>query len=229
VPRKERHGELANSFEPVGEETNDAEERIDHDDNMRELRPAAFPESRLNPLRAGHHIGTPQPTRQVHHQENLVESRPQPGDPNALQAVDEHPVNQQHGAADVEHSRGIGDAQDVPRHNVATEEVRSNIARCAVRNPIADQNGCYEVGHDDGDVDAVQAQKDTSLRTRRFDFSAAQGRHKIRFLKDGPCQLCTRVPRESREKRQHNHRSRREVRPRPGSSAERWDGLSAET
>ncbi len=104
MPGQERRREFTDAFESVAEEADDADERIDNNDQVRELRAAAGAETRLDPLGAGHHVRSPEPRRQIHHQEDLVESRPQPRDPDALQSIDEHPVDQQHGAADVEHA-----------------------------------------------------------------------------------------------------------------------------
>ena len=158
VPGEESGGKLANAFEAVSEKSNDADEGVDDDDDVGELSATALAESRLNPFRAGHHIGTPQPGGEVNHQENLVEGRPKPGNPDAFDAIHKHPIDQQHSPADIKHSGSIRDAEDIPGHDVAAEEVGLHIARGTMRNPIADQDGECEVGNDDGNVNGMQMQ-----------------------------------------------------------------------
>src|SRR5512146_3456634 len=111
-------GELADALEAVSKESDDADEGVNDNDDVGELRAAPFPEARLNPLRPGHGVGPAEPTGEEDHQENLVEGGPKPGNPHALETIDEHPVHQQHGSADIEHAGGVRDAEDVPRHGV---------------------------------------------------------------------------------------------------------------
>ena len=155
MPGQECRRKLPDAFESIGEEADDADERVDHNDQVRKLRAASGAETRLDPLRAGHHVRSPEPCRQINHQEDLVESRPQPRDPDALQSVDEHPVHQQHGSADIEHAGRIRDAEHVPRHGVAAEEVGLHVARGAVGNPVSDKYGRTQVGDDDGNIDGM--------------------------------------------------------------------------
>ena len=140
MPRKKCCGKFSDAFEAVREETDDAEEGVNDNDDVCQLGASPLAEACLNPLGAGHHNGPPQPGREVNHQEYLVESRPQPRDPDALQSIDAHPVDQQHGAADVEHTRGVRDPEHIPRHDIPTEEVRFDIFRRAMRHPVAHQN-----------------------------------------------------------------------------------------
>ena len=120
---QELRGKLADALEAVCKEADDADKGVEHNNDVRKLRAQAGAEAGLDPLRAGHHLGAAQPRGEIDHQEDLVEGRPEPWNPHALQAVDEHPVHQQHGAADVEHARCIGDAQQIPGHLVAAQEV----------------------------------------------------------------------------------------------------------
>ena len=70
-----------------------------------------------------------------HHQEDLVEHRPHEGQPDALQSVDEEPEDHHHRAADVEHSRGVGNAEHVPGERLAAEEVGVEILAAAAARP----------------------------------------------------------------------------------------------
>ena len=149
-------GEFSDALESVTEEPDDAKEGVDHHDDVRQVRAAALAESRLNPIGAGHSVGTAQPTREEHHQENLVERWPQPRDPYALYAVDERPVNQQHGAADVEHAGSVRYAQHVPGHRVAAQEVSLDVAGSAMGNPIADHHRGGQIEDDNRNVDNMQ-------------------------------------------------------------------------
>ena len=56
MPGQERCRELADAFEAISEESDDADEGIDNDDDVRELCPATLAETGLNPLGAGHYI-----------------------------------------------------------------------------------------------------------------------------------------------------------------------------
>ena len=120
------------------------------------LRAAALAETRLNPIGAGHGVGTAQPARQEHHQEDLVESRPQPRNPDAFHAVDERPVDQQHGAADVEHAGRVRDAEHVPGHRIAAQEVRLHVLGGAMRNPIAHHDGGCQIQQNNRDIDRMK-------------------------------------------------------------------------
>ena len=60
---------------------------------MRECRSLAFTEAGFDPFGSGEHIGTPQPYRQINHEEYLIEYRPQPGNPETFESVGKCPVN----------------------------------------------------------------------------------------------------------------------------------------
>ncbi len=163
MPRQEVGGEFSNALESVSEETDDAEEGVDHHDDVRKLRTAALAEPRLNPIGAGHRVGTAQPARKEHHQKDLIEGRPQPRNPHALHAVDERPVHQQHGAADVEHAGGVRNAQHVPRHSVAAQKVSLHVAGSAMGNPIAHHNRGGQIKDDNRYVDNMQVHPGPNL------------------------------------------------------------------
>src|SRR5208282_560211 len=61
VPGKEGGGKFADALEAVGEEPDDADEGVNHHDDVGELRAAALAEARLDPFRTGHHIRAAQP------------------------------------------------------------------------------------------------------------------------------------------------------------------------
>src|SRR5271157_5406905 len=140
VPGQEGGGEFADALEAVGEETDDADEGVNDHDDVGKLRAAALAEARLDPFRASHHIRAPQPRGHIDHEEYLVERRPEPRNPDALESVHKHPVDKQHGAADIEHPRSVGNAKDVPGHDIAAQEVGLDVARGAMGNPVADQD-----------------------------------------------------------------------------------------
>ncbi len=164
MPGQEVHRKLADAFEGVGEESDDTDEGVDDHDDVGQLRAAPFTEARLDPLGAGHHVGTAQPGRKKHHQEHLVEGRPEPGNPDALYAVNEHPADQQHGAADVEHARGVGDSKDVPGHGVAAQKVGLHVTGRAVRNPVAHEDRRKQVSDDNRNVKRMKIHETRSLR-----------------------------------------------------------------
>src|SRR5664279_3982468 len=122
MPGEKAGSEFPDALEPIGKEPDDADEGIDHHDDVSELRTFAGSKSSLDPLSAGHSVGPPQPGRKIDHQEDLVKRRPQPRDPYTLQSIDKHPVDKQHGSADVKHAGGVRNAQDVPWHAVAAQE-----------------------------------------------------------------------------------------------------------
>ena len=76
VPGQEGGSEFPDALEAITEETDDADESIDNDDNVRQLRAAAFAKAGLDPLGAGHSIGTAQPRGEEDHQEDLIEGGP---------------------------------------------------------------------------------------------------------------------------------------------------------
>ena len=163
VPRQEIHREFADALEAVSEKSDHTDQRVDHHDHMRKFRAASGPEPRADPFGAGGHVGAAQPRGKINHQEDLVEDRPQPRDPNALQPVNEHQVDQPHGPGDIEHAGGVGDAQEVPGQDVAAQVVRLGVARGTVRDPIAEQHGRRHVDHDDRDIDRMQFHLETSV------------------------------------------------------------------
>ena len=60
---------------------------------MRECRSLAFTKAGFDPFGSGEHIGTPQPHRQINHEEYLIEYRPQPGNAETFESVGKCPVN----------------------------------------------------------------------------------------------------------------------------------------
>ena len=155
MPRQEDRRELADADERVGEKADDVEQREHDDAQMREPRAASVAESEADPLGASHDSGPPEPDRQEHHEENLIEDGPEPRNPDALEPVDEEQVDQPHGPADVEHAGRVGDAEQVPRDLIAAEEVAAQAGRRALGDPEAEQERGRDVGADDEDVDRV--------------------------------------------------------------------------
>ena len=164
-PRQHHHGEFADAFESVGQQADHVDQRKEHHAQMRQIRAGVTAEAGLNPFRAGHHIGTPQPLAHEHHQENLVESRPKPRQPEAFQAINEQNINQPHCAADIEHARSIGNAQHVPGQRFAAQEIGIHVLGAAPRNPKADHNYRGEIADDDGDINCVEFHGGTGWQT----------------------------------------------------------------
>ena len=132
---------------PIG-----VDEGEEHDAQMGEIGAGAAAEAKLNPLGPGQHVRAPQPGAQEHHQKNLIEHRPQERQPDALEPVGEEPVDHQHRARDVEHARGIGDAEQIPGQRLAAEEVRIEILGAALGDPEADEDRRHEIGDQNGDI-----------------------------------------------------------------------------
>jgi hypothetical protein len=113
--------------------------RAKNDDaQVRERRAAVVAEARLHPLRAGQDVRAPQPRAHEHHQEDLVERRPDPRQPDALEAVEEEHIDQPHRAADVEHARGVRDAEQYQGSSFAAEKVGVEVLDPAPGNPQAE-------------------------------------------------------------------------------------------
>ena len=156
VPRQEQDDEFADPLESVGEQADGVDQREKNNAQMRQIRPGVAAETGLNPLGAGEDIGAAHPAAEEHHQENLVERRPQPRQPEAFQAINEQNINQPHRPADVEHARGVGDSQQVPRQRLAAEKVGIHVLGPAPRNPEADQDDRQKI---DDDNDNIQTTK----------------------------------------------------------------------
>src|ERR1035437_3569811 len=182
--RQENRGELADALEPVAEESDDADESVDDHDEVRQLSAPSGAEARPDPLRAGHHLGAAQPCGKVNHEEDLIEGGPEPGNPHAFQAVDEHPGDQQHGAADVEHARCVGDAQHIPGHLVAAQKIGLHVLRGAVRNPVADEHRAQQIDHNNDNIQNVQMHLESLDFLDRNRFSAIREKLQCRFLAD---------------------------------------------
>src|ERR1035441_7795375 len=152
VSGKEIGGELANAFETVGQKPDHTDQRKDDDDEVRQLRAAAFAESGGDPLGAGGDTGAPQPRREVDHQKNLIEDGQQPGNPDALETVDEEQIDQPHGAGDIEHPGCVGYTEHIPRQDIAAQKIGLRVPGSPVRNPVADENGRHQKNDDDDNV-----------------------------------------------------------------------------
>jgi hypothetical protein len=155
IPGQEGGREFSDALESVTEEPDDTEESVDNDNDVRQVRAAAFAETRLDPIGARHGVGPAQPGRHEHHQEDLVEGGPQPRNPHAFHAVDERPIDQKHRAADIEHAGRVRDPEHVPGHGIASQEVRLHVLGGAMRNPIAHHDGGCQIHQNDCDIDSV--------------------------------------------------------------------------
>jgi hypothetical protein len=156
MPGQHDHRELADALEGVGEHADHQHQRKEHHADMGHVRPRAPAEAGLNPLGAGQHVRAPQPRAQEHHQEDLVEHRPEKRQPDALHPVHEEPVDHQHRAADIEHAGGVRDPQHVPRQRLAAQEVGVQVLGAPARGPEPDQDHHQEVADDDGDIEGMQ-------------------------------------------------------------------------
>ena len=128
MPRQKIDREFADAFEAVSEKSDHANQRVYDYDHVRELRAAAGAEPRADPLGAGSDVGAAQPGGKIDHQEDLVEDGPQPGNPHAFQSVNEHQIDQPHGAGDIEHAGGVGDAQKIPGQGIAAQKIGLGVA-----------------------------------------------------------------------------------------------------
>ena len=86
---------------------------------MRQRSPFSTPEASLYPFGPRQHIAPSKPHRQIDHQEYLVEHRPQPRNPQALEPVGKSPIDHQHGSGNVEHARRIGQSEHIERERFA--------------------------------------------------------------------------------------------------------------
>ena len=154
-PGQEHGGELPDTDEPVGYVSNHDDDGEGDHDEVAQLRPRPLSEPKLNPLRPRHHSRPAEPDGQEDHQEDLVERWPQPGDEDALQAVDEKEREHPHRPADVEHPRGVAQAQGGPGDLVAPQEVALQVPAGALGNVEADDERRQDVTEDDGNVDPV--------------------------------------------------------------------------
>ena len=117
------------------------------------LAPVARAEARLNPFGAGHDVGPAGPGAHEHHEENLVEDRPDKRDPGALQPVDEADVHLPHRAADIKHPRGVGDAEHEPGQRPSAEDIRAEVLHAPPGDPEADRDDRHKIDDDDRDIE----------------------------------------------------------------------------
>ena len=165
-PRQEGLDEDADADEAVGEESEHAQHGEADHDVLRELAAEAGAEAGLDPLGAGEHVRAAQPGREVDHQEHLVEHRPQPRNPDALQAVHDAERDEPHRAGDVEHAGRVRQAQHVPGEGLAGEVVRFDALRSTAARDQADRDGRQHVQAYDGQVDGLHARRSPPDRPR---------------------------------------------------------------
>ena len=122
---------------------------------MRKAGAGAAAEPGLNPFRAGKRVRTPQPRAEEHHQENLVKDGPEERQPDAFEAINEHDGDQPHRAADVEHARGVRNAQEVPGQRLAAQEIGVHVLRATTGNPQPNQDDRQEIEDYDGKVNGL--------------------------------------------------------------------------
>ena len=155
MPRQEFARELANPFRRIRQEADDTDQRKNHHDDVRGGGAAALAEPGLDPFRAGHHIGPPQPDGHIDHQENLVEHRPEPRQPYALHAVGGRHIHQPHGAGNIEHTRRVGNPQHIPRQFVPAQKVGLHVLGRPLGHPEADEDGGDQIEADYGQVNGM--------------------------------------------------------------------------
>ncbi len=137
APRQQNLGELADTFERVSNHANDVYQgKNDHAD-MGQVGAGALAEPGLYPFGAGKYIGTPQPHTDIDHKKYLVKRRPDPWNPYTLEAVDKTQVHQPHGPSDVELTRCVRDAENIPRQGFATEKIGVQILGGSFGDPKA--------------------------------------------------------------------------------------------
>ena len=163
VPGEEYLREFPDPLEPVRKESDHAHEGENHDDDMGELGPGARPEPGLDPFRSRHHLRPPEPDGQIDHQEYLVEHRPDPGEPHALQPVDEQDVDKPHGAGDVKHPGSIRHAEHPPGERIRAEEIGVDVLDRPPGDKETDDDHEDEIRYDDADIDQVYFHRDRSV------------------------------------------------------------------
>ena len=133
-----------------------------------ELRSLARAKPGLDPFCAGHHARAPQPDREEHHEEDLVEHRPEPGEPDLFETVNKQDVDQPHGSGDIEHARSVGDAEHPPRERIASEEVGIDVLDRSPGHEEAQNDDDGEVEKDDREID------DVDFHVMRFNFRSTE-------------------------------------------------------
>jgi hypothetical protein len=162
-PGQENPDELADAHESVGQEPEHAQHREADHDELRELSAGPAAEARLDPLGAGQRVRAAQPARQVDHQEDLVENRPDPRDPDALQPVHDAERDEPHRPGDVVHVGGVGEAEHVPGHALVGEVVGLQAAGGAPACEQTNHDGRQHVQAHDGQVDGLHARDPPDL------------------------------------------------------------------
>src|SRR5690625_922541 len=156
LPREKGCSKLPDANKAGSEEAKHIENREEDDYEVRELSTASIAKPELDPFRAGHHARSSQPDRQEYHQEYLIEYRPQPWYPDALQPIYEEQIHHPHRTADVKHAGGVRKSQRIPGDAIATEEVIIETSGCAFRNPEADPECQGDVRRDNTEIDWVE-------------------------------------------------------------------------
>ena len=140
----------------VCQKTQHTDDGEQNDDHVGEPAAPVTAEAGLDPFGARQHVRPAQPGRKVHSEEDLVEDRPEPRNPDALQAVDEAQGYQPHGAGYVEHPGGIGEPEHVPGQCFASLVVTRQVLAGAPLEIQADGDGRQQVKADNQQVDCLQ-------------------------------------------------------------------------
>jgi hypothetical protein len=123
---------------------------------MRQPPPQLITKTHPNPLRARQHVRPAQPRRQIDHQKDLVEHRPQPGHPNALQPINERQGHHPHRPRNVEHPRRVRQTQHVPRKRLASEKVGFHAPRRPPPQGQSNDHHRQQVKPNNDQIDTMQ-------------------------------------------------------------------------
>ncbi len=96
-----------NADKTVTQKTQYTQQSENNHNSMRQSSSFSMSETGFNPFGTCQHITSAQPYGKIHHQEYLIEHRPQPRNPQTLETICKGPINHQHGSGNIKHTRSI--------------------------------------------------------------------------------------------------------------------------
>ena len=156
LPGDEDLHKLSQPDKAIGKETQATDQGECHNDPVRLHATPSRTEPGTDPLGPCCCIGAPQPDGEKHHQEDLVENRPEPWDPDGFQAVYKGQGYQPHRTRNIEHSRCIAQSKHVPWQLVPTQHIGCFILLCAFFHDQTDDNGRGQVSGNNQNVEQCE-------------------------------------------------------------------------
>ena len=157
LPGNKYFNEFTKADKPIGQKTQATDQGKSYYNRVRSFYAfTSQAETGSQPFGAGIGIGSSQPFAQVHHVEDLVEYRPQPGYPDTFNAVHKTKCHHPHSAADIKHIRGITHTQHIPGKFFTSHQVAFLIGPRFFPEKPAQHQHRDQVGNNNTDIDQGQ-------------------------------------------------------------------------